>query len=210
MSCLDMHRRFPQAEILEVACALANPNDLFGQVVREGTYLRVRATVMETQMWITRRPGWAAEYMTVYGSVTLDYDLEDNPINTSIWRQPSAGRTVQRRRREIAITVDNKKQHASRGSISGSDSGSDIESEPERWHRQSDWEESNLGQQFTVWLLHMRDADRGVEEWHESLVLVRPTGDEEVCERIRLLSTQDNGTWREQFAKQTKSIVTIV
>lgn len=76
----------PQAEILEVMCALANLNDPFGQVVRKGTYLRVRATVLETQMSITRRaPSSAPKYRTVYGRVFLDCDIQDTPLNTPIW-----------------------------------------------------------------------------------------------------------------------------
>lgn len=63
---------FPQAEILEANCALANPNDPFGQVVREGTYIRVRATVLETQMKMTRRsPSGAEDYQTVMAKLTL-------------------------------------------------------------------------------------------------------------------------------------------
>lgn len=202
----------PRAEILESMCALANPNDPFGQVVREGTYLRVRTTVLETQMWITRRSrGWAEQYQTVYSIVQLDCNLEDIPLNTLVWGQRNAGRTVQRRRGPIAITRDSMEQSRSRESSPGSDTQSDAESERERWHNPYDWVESNMGEKFTVWLLHMADAKWRGEECHEFLVLCRPAGDQEVYERIGYLSTRgENSAWTEQAPTQTTSIVTII
>lgn len=220
----------PQAEILEARCALANPHDPFGQVVREGTYLRIRATVLETQMTITRRsPRWGAEYQTAYGRVGLDCDVEDIPLNTLIWGQHSAGRTVQRRRGPTAIARDNLEQSVSRGSNhgsdngsdnrsvtgsgTGSDTGSDAELERPRWPlpwSRREWEKSNLGEQFTVWLLHIGDTDWFGEKQQELLVLCRPAGDDEVYERIGHMTVRDTSTWTEQVSRQEKSIVTIV
>lgn len=211
MDSLYMSDFVPRAEILESRCALANPNDPFGQVVREGTYLRVRTTVLETKMWITRRsPGWAADYQTVYGNVALDCDLEDIPLNTLIWGQPNAGRTVQRRRGPIAITRDNKEQSCSGKSSPGSDIQSDAESVQESWHRPHEWVESNMGEQFTVWLLHMADAKLRGEKSPELLVLCRPAGDQKVYERIGYMLTHDDSAWMEQASTQTTSIVTII
>lgn len=209
----------PQAEILEVMCALANPNDPFGQVVRKGTYLRVRATVLETQMTITRRaPGWAPEYRTVYGTVALDCEIQDTPPNTPIWGQHIAGRTVQRRRGPNTIIRDNIEQSASGGSNPGSDNGSDISSdtwpdtelERERWFRPGEWTESNLGKQFTVWLLHIADSKWCGEDRPELLALCRPAGDEEVYERIGYTTPLTNSTRMEQISRHEKSIVTII
>lgn len=207
----NMDELIPQAEILEAMCALANPTDPFGQVVREGTYIRIRATVLETQMRITRRaPSWAEDYQTVYGNIDVDCDLEDIPPNTPIWGLHKAGRMVQRRREPITIIRDDVKQNASRPSSRGSETGSDSEPERERWHNHWDWAQSNLGEQFTVWLLHMADANVLGEKRGEILVLCRPTGDEEVYERIGHLSAWDDSTWVEDVSRQGKSIVTIV
>lgn len=209
----------PQAEIVEAVCALANPDDPFGQVVRKGTHLRVRATVLETRMTITRKsPRWAAEYETVYGRVILDCAIEDTPFNSPIWGQHSAGRTVQRRRGPTAIIKDNMKPSASGGSNpgsdnvsdAGSDTRSDAESERERWQRPEEWVESNLGEKFTVWLLHVADKKRFGEEWGEILVLGRPAGDEEVYERIGHMIARNDSTWTEQVSRQEKSVVTII
>lgn len=222
----------PRAEILEYMCALANPDDPFGQVVRKGTYLRIRATVLETQMTITRKfPHWAPTYETAYGRVIPDCDVEDIPLNTPIWGQHSAGRTVQRRRRLTAVTRDNTEQSVSRGSNPGSgtesdaspDTGSDIgsdtgssaELEQKRWQppwSRMEWENSNLGEQFTVWLLHMADAEWGGKEEPELLVLCRPAGDQEVYERIGYVyvPASDSSTWTEEVSGQEKSTVTIV
>lgn len=208
----NMNDFIPQAEILESVCVLANSNDPFGQVVREGTYLRVRSKVLETQMRITKRgPTWAEEFHTVYGYIQLDCCLEDIPLNTPIWGQHSAGRKVQRRRGEIAPTIDDIKQRASRGSSPGSDTGSDAEWERGRWPRPRNWETSNLGEQFTIWLLYMGDTTRYGEKCHDTLVLCRPAGDQEVYERIGHLSfAYNHSTWTEQVSKQEKSIATII
>lgn len=201
----------PQAEILEANCALANPNDPFGQVVREGTYIRVRATVLETQMKITRRaPSWAEDFQTVYGNIDLDCDLEDTPPNTPIWGHHKAGRTVQRRRGPIAMIRDDVKQNTSRSSSRGSDTGSDAESKRERWHGPRDWVQCNLGEQFTIWLLHVADTKTFEGRSGDVLVLCRPTGDQEVYERIGHLFALDNSTWTEDVSRQEKSIVTIL
>lgn len=211
MNRSNMNDLIPQAEILEANCALANPNDPFGQVVREGTYIRVRATVLETQMRITRRsPSWAEDYQTVYGNINLDCDLEDTPPNTPIWGHHKAGRTVQRRRGPIAIIRDDMKQNASRSSSRGSDAGSDAESERERWHSPRHWVQSNLGEQFTVWLLHVADTQTFGGQAGEIMVLCRPAGDQEVYERIGHLFAWEDSTWTEDVSGQEKSIVTIV
>lgn len=214
----------PQAEILEAMCALANPNDPFGQVVRKGTYLRVRATVVEARMTIrSRSHGWVAGSQTAYGSVALDCEVEEIPLNTPIWGQHSAGRTVQRRRGPTAIIRDNMDQSVSRGSkpgsdngpVTGSDTGSDAESERERGHppwSRREREDSDLGGQFTVWLLHMADTKWREKEEPELVVLCRPAGDEEVYERIGYVYVPalDSSTWTEQVSGEEKSIVTIV
>lgn len=206
----EMSDFIPKAEILESMCALANPNDPFGQVVREGTYLRVRATVLETQMRITRRsPSWAEDYQTIYGNVRLDCDIKDIPLNTLIWGQRSTSRTVQRRRGLTAITRDTMEQ-SSRESNPGSDFQSDAVPEGERWLTQREWAKSNLGEQFTVWLLHIADSKSQGGIDHELLVLCRPAGDQKVYERIGYMSTPDNSTWTEQASTQTTSIVTII
>lgn len=207
MSSAFMHDFVPQAEILESMCVLANSNDPFGQVVREGTYLRVRAIVLETQMRIISEFGQGE---TAYGHVYLDCDLEDIPPNTLIWGQHSPGRTAQRRRGPMAIIGDNMEQSASRASSSGSDTGSDPETEPERWHNRERCVESNLGKQLTVWLLHMGDRKDFGETRQELLVLGRPAGDQEVYERIGISVTLEGSTWTEDVSGQAKSIVTIV
>lgn len=200
----------PQAEILESMCAPANPNDPFGQVVRQGTYLRVRATVLETQMTVTREPGYAETYQTAYGHFYRDCDLEGTPLNTPIWGEHGAGRTLQRRRGPMAITRDNMEQNASRASSSGSDAGSDSESKPERWHNRGKWVGSNLKEQFTVWLLHVADRKDFEKTRQELLVLCRPAGDQKVYERIGHLVASEGSTWAEDVLGQAKSIVTIV
>lgn len=211
MDHFEMNDLIPQAEILEANCALENPNDPFGQVVREGTYIRIRATVLETQVRITRiAPGWAEECETVYGNIDIDCDLEDIPPNTPIWGPHSAGRAVQRRRGPMAITRDNMEQSASRASSSGSDAGSDSESEPGRWHNRGTWVESNLGEQFTVWLLHVADRKDFEKTRQELLVLCRPAGDQKVYERIGHLLALEGSTWTEDVSGLAKSIVTIV
>lgn len=211
MNYSRMDDLIPQAEILEANCALANPNDPFGQVVREGTYIRVRATVLETQMRITRRaPGWAEDFQTVYGNIILDCNLEDIPHNTLIWGHHNAGRTVQRRRGPIAIIRDDLKQNSSISSSRGSDTGSDAESERERWYNPWEWVRSNLGEQFTVWLLHVADTKTFRGQAGDVLVLCRPAGDKEVYERIGHLFAWDDSTWTEDVSRQEKSIVTIV
>lgn len=211
MNYSNMNVFVPQAEILEANCALANPNDPFGQVVRKDTYIRVRATVLETQMKIIRRaPGWGEDYQTVYGDINLDCSLDDTPPNTPIWGHHNAGRTVQRRRGPNDIIRDNVEQSASRSSSPGSDTGSDAESERERWHSPWEWVESNLGEQFTVWLLHMADINAFGGKRGEVLVLCRPTGDQEVYERIGHLFALEGSTWTEDVSGQAKSFVTIV
>lgn len=106
---------------------------------------------------------------------------------------------------------DEMKQNASRSSSRGSDTGSDAESERERWHSPRDWVQSNLGEQFTIWLLHVADTLITLSG-HASdiLVLCRPAGDQEVYERIGHLFTCEDSTWTEDVSGQEKSIVTIV
>lgn len=208
---------FPQAEILEARCALANPHDPFGQVVRKGTYLRVRATVLETQMTLkVRSSSWGTQYQTAYGRVGLDCDVEEIPLGTLIWGQHSAVRTVQRRRGPTAITRDNLEQSVScgchpgsdDGSLTGSITGSDAESEREGWTESGD---SDLGEQFTIWLLHMADTTWLGKQEPELLVLCRPAGDQEVYERIGyVFAALDCSAWTKQVSGQEKSIVTIV
>lgn len=215
----------PQIEVLEVACALANPADPFGQVLQEGTYLRVRGTVIETQMKLrTKGRGWAVQYDTVHGWVFLDTRVEDVPLNKGAWREDSGmesatddaedsdlrpRRTVRRRRgkRESDVIADKLKERASRESESSPDRRSDDELHHALPY---DWEEANLGKRFTVWLLHVADDHRFGSPGMQILVLGRPAGDEEVYERIGFLAHRDQDKWTEQASGQAKSIITIV
>lgn len=111
---------------------------------------------------------------------------------------------------------DNIEQSASGGSNFGSDNGSDTGSDADSdrdWQRpwsRVEWEKSNLGEQFTVWLLHIADSEWFGEDRLELLVLCRPAGDEEVYERIGYVLAHDNSTWMEQVSRHEKPIVTIV
>ncbi|RYP02832.1 hypothetical protein DL765_010677 [Monosporascus sp. GIB2] len=210
----------PRAEILEAACTLLNPDDPFGQVVREGTHLRVRGAVLEAKMQLTQRsPSYLVEYQTAYGHVFLDCKVEavllDNPA--TIWEQQETAaaaaaetenaeapdllgpvKTVRRRRGWSAVTRENMGHIVTSGeSESGSDAGSENEMW-ERWESGWEWEQSNVGKQFTVWLLHLADGKWGIIQSPEVLVLGRPVGEaQEVYERIGIMQarpykSQDN------------------
>lgn len=214
----------PQLEVLEVACALANPADLFGQVLQEGTYLRVRGTVIETQMKLRKKGrGWAVQYDTVQGTISLDTHLEDVPLNKRTWRQgsgvesatddaeepdPRPSRTVRRRRGKLEsdVIADKLKERASRKSDSRPDGRSDDEVDDVLPYN---WEESNLGKTFTVWLLHVADYYAS-DPLMEILALGRPAGDEDVYERIGYLKLWDNDKWTRHALGQAKSTITIV
>lgn len=224
----DLSRKLvPQIEVLEVACALANPADPFGQVLQEGTYLRVRGTVTETQMKLRRKGrGWAVQYDTAHGFIFLDTPVEDVPLNKGAWGEdsgvesvtdnaeesdPRPSRTVRRRRgkRESDVIADRLKERASRRSESGPDHRSDDELDDAVPY---DWEEANLGKTFTVWLLLVAESHAFDSPSMETLVLGRPAGDEEVYERIGYLAHrhEDNLKWTEQASGQPKSTITIV
>ncbi|KAG6356958.1 hypothetical protein INS49_014833 [Diaporthe citri] len=201
----------PQAEILESVCALANPDNPFGQVVRKGTYLRVRATVLREDVCMFSQSPRAGMYQSGHGQIVIDCDVEGIPPNTPIWGQHGTGRSLQRRRGPTATARDNMGQSAPGGLSPGSNIGSGSESEPEGrcgpW--MDEWEESNSGGDFTVWLLHMADSKRDGEMKPELLVLCRSAGYEEVSERIGYLEAVDGASWAEDVSGQEKSIVTI-
>ncbi|RYP32856.1 hypothetical protein DL768_011122 [Monosporascus sp. mg162] len=188
----------PRAEILEAACALVNPDDPFGQVVREGTHLRIRGAVLEAKMQLTRKsPKGAVEYQTAYGTVFLDCKVEtvviDKPATICERHQAAAPaaaaktdkaeapdilgpvKTIRRLRGWSAVTTEKVEHSITSGeSDSGSDAGSDAGSGNkswERWESESEWEESNLGKEFTVWLLHLADGQIGSITSQEVLVL---------------------------------------
>ncbi|KAK7749117.1 hypothetical protein SLS62_008404 [Diatrype stigma] len=200
-----------KAEVLEAACAVAHPDDPFGQVVPEGTHLRVRGPVVETKMKLTRRsPRWATEFPTPYGIISMDcgvetVDLGGNdatseqqnatagaPANMNNLEAPDLGsaRTVRRRREQSAASADDDLERISSSGDSDfeSDAGSKEAERPRKWRDISQWERDNLGKQFTVWLLHILDKEQegGVER--EVLAFGRPTGDpHEVYERIGIM-----------------------
>lgn len=214
----------PQAEILEAACALANLDDPFGQVMPEGTHLRVRGLVVETKMKLTRKsPRWWVEYQTPYGSIAIDCGVETVVLssNTASEQQdataaatanvdnvetPDLGRakTVRRRRERSAANADDDLE--SIGSSTESDSESDAKSKKvesgEKWKGTMYWERDSLelGKQFTVWLLHLIDIRMGGDIQRKILALGRPVGDShEVYERIGIMriyptKNQDDAT----------------
>lgn len=229
-----------QAEVLDAGCALANSDDPFGQVVQDGTYLRLRALVIETQLWFYRpRPGWGVENMTPYGRVAVDCFVEDVPVDGVVWGESSAAaaaaaatsgpvnddeavmsdpvqaRTLQRLRpkSERSLHAAHKKK-MTLVSGSESDSESNDESDSGRYSRHT-WEESNLGRKFTVWLLHVADyAFDGPyhRQPEQFLVLGRPEGDEQVYERLGYMNIDfpSRDKWVHDVSGRAKSIVTIV
>lgn len=199
----------PQAEILECVCALANPDDQFGQVVRQGTYLRVRATVLQTQMQIGR----GRMCQTKYGRIFFDRRLEDVPLGSAVLGQPNAvaeaadaaemldplpSKTVRRRRGKDQNNVIADKMHQKVSDDEGINDGP------------LHWEQANFGKQFTVWLIHVADMPN-IEEGDvpQCLVLGKPLGNEEEFERVGLLRIDDMDK-APQFAGQAKSVITIV
>ncbi|KAH8660532.1 hypothetical protein BX600DRAFT_523518 [Xylariales sp. PMI_506] len=158
-----------EIRLLQAACTLASPEDPFGRVLRDGTYLRIRATVLEEQMKISRKAlYWAAEYSTFHGRVILDSGIEEVVVKGDIHKHQNIAtdgsdgsgssclmpvRTVRRLRMPSNIEVDKPESVNSSG---GSDSGSKSKSERvvlRFGHRYRAWDDSNIGEQFTVWLL---------------------------------------------------------
>ena len=196
-----------QAEILEATCALANPDDPFGQVVREGTHLRIRGPVVETKMKLTRRPGWAIEYETPYGTIAIDCGVETVVLDIATSEQqdttaaatanvdnveaPDLGsvKSVRRRREQSAASADDDLERigSSEDSDSESDAGSNKSERREKWKSQTNWKNDNLGGQFTVWLLHLIDVRMGDDVKQEILALSLARDSEEVYERIGLM-----------------------
>lgn len=233
----------PQVEILAAVCTPANSGDPFGQVVREGTFLRLRAIVLETKLWLSQRsPRFAVQETTRYGTVFADGDLEEVLV---FWGKSSAAaatasasaavddgkavtsdpvqiRTLQRlhRRPQRSSHAAEMKEFKRARSVSGSESGSAEELDTtSRSDEESDsassgrhvWNRTELGRQFTVWLLHVADDDTGgKDQTTHLLVLGRPAGDEQVYERLGYLPVRHNDKWVEDIAGQAKSVVTIV
>ncbi|KAG8162844.1 hypothetical protein KVR01_007322 [Diaporthe batatas] len=221
----------PRAEVLAAACTPANSDDPFGQVVREGTYLRLRATLVETQMWFSpQSQGREAEVTTPYGWVIVDGDLEEVPINEAVWGKssaatattadddiavtpdPSRTRTLQRRPQKLQQNLHLAERREVNRVLSRYEGGSEEEFDSASHGRQRFiGKGSKPGTKFTVWLLHVADDDLHlmIHSAH-LLVLGRPAGDEEVYERLGYLNFYRMDKWAVEFAGQAKSIVTIV
>lgn len=233
-----------QVEILAAVCTPANSSDPFGQVVREGTFLRLRAIVLETKLWLRRQAlGRQVEEMTPYGRVFADGDLEEVLVGwggssaaaatasasaavdggKTVTSDPVQIRTLQRLRRRsqrslyAAARKDIKRALSVSESENGStaqesdiSSGSDEESDSATSGRHV-WKRTELGRQFTVWLLHVADYDYGGKhQTTHPLVLGRPAGDEQVYERLGHLHVRHKNKWAEDIAGQAKSTVTII
>lgn len=196
----------PHAEILEAVCALANPDDPFGQVLKEGTYLKVRGVVLETKMTLTQGPLGK----TPYGQLFMDCGVEGVFLNVTVFEQlgaadtaltstdesqaqdPSPARTARRRHGRSATSTDDDLGRVGSPGESDTlpDARSGSEERREEWKGKQRWGKDILGKQFTVWLLSLMEGpiDDGIISRYV-LALGRPAGEQsEVYERIGLLS----------------------